>query len=134
MSQPLVFRAYAHGSRYYYCEVRVFESRRRMHADMRELGWTVASYVEGQCSGVTVYRASTRRISGQFAYLWLNVNDLERHAMELIAHEATHAAMRHCANMGVDLNEMGGEEALAYNVGHISRQINRRLYQAKIFV
>lgn len=136
MSQPLVFRAYAYGSRNYYAQIRVSRSRRLMHADMRALGWPVASCVQGQCSGVVIYknRAGKLRLTGQFAYLWLNVNDLECRAAELIAHESTHAAMRHCESIGVDLSDMQGEEALAYNVGHLTRQINDRLYQAKIFV
>jgi len=86
----------------------------------------------GQCSGVSHYNASGK-LTGRFAVMWLNAQDLKARPAELVSHECIHAAMRHMKNHDVDLSEMAGEEALCYTAGSLTSQINDRLHNMGVF-
>jgi hypothetical protein len=136
----MVFRAYPddfRGVRYAYVEVRIARTRAEMHKDMRYQTYEPTPCTEGRCSGVSVYAVpkggKPARLTGKFALMWMNLEDLLKRPAEMIAHECTHAAMRHITNKRVDLNDMGGEEALCYVVGSLTQQINDRLHKAGMF-
>lgn len=137
----IVFRAYAddwRNKRWAYVQVRVARTRAEMHKDMREQTYEPTPCTEGQCSGITHYAkpagADKRmRMTGRFALMWLNIDDLLKRPAEIIAHECTHAAMRHITNRRVSLDEMAGEEALCYVVGSLTQQINDRLHRAGVY-
>lgn len=136
----IVFRAYAdewRGPKYAYVQVRVAKTRKQMHADMRDNCYDPSKDTEGQCSGITHYQFSGNgkqgRITGLFALMWLNVEDMKKRPAEIVAHECVHAAMRHIANKKVDLSNMAGEEALCYVAGSLVQQINDRLHKAGAF-
>lgn len=131
-----LFRIYPElwqNKRYYYVTVEVFDTRKNMAAS---LAWmsadTVDKSCEGQCSGHARYDKHCR-LTGHFATIWLNTEDLKAHAAEIISHECTHAAMRHIINKKFDLSVMGGEEALAYCIGSMSQQVNDRLHKIGVF-
>lgn len=127
-----LFRAYADSKRYYWCEVRVFPTRRQMLADINAVGFGPAHRnQQGQCSGLTHYRKSGR-ISGKFACMWLNAQDLRERPNEITSHESTHAAMRHATNMKADLSNMVGKEVLCHAQGRIQRDVIAGLYRIKV--
>ncbi len=135
------FRVYADDWRdknHMYVLVYVWPTRKGMNKHIKECNFGVnKSEVQGQCSGFAHYRSSKNglKLTGLFAYMWLNEEDLQKRGMEIITHECTHAAMRHMTNHKVDLysEDMAGEEALAYTIGSLSCQVNKKLYKHKIF-
>lgn len=129
------FRAYADEWRdVFHCfvEVRVFDTRAEMCADLAEQGYETDSDVQGQCSGVEHYNKAGR-LTGKFAIMWLNAEDVRANPAEIVPHECIHAAMRHMANRRVDLSNLAGEEALCYTSGSLCRQINDRLHRIGVF-
>jgi hypothetical protein len=126
------FRAYADAKRYYWCEVRVFATRRQMLRDINAAGFGPTDRDQaGQCSGLT-QRRSSGRLTGKFACMWLNAEDLRDRPNELTSHESTHAAMRHARNMRASLDVMEGEEVLCYAQGRIQRDVIAGLYRLKV--
>lgn len=131
------FRAYVNEQRWHYVQVRVSADRKQMHKDMKSTGhaWSdldSARHIAGQCSGVAEYDKAGK-LTGKIAVMFLNVADLHKNPSEIIAHECTHAAMRHATNRKVDLSVMEGEEVLCYAVGHLTREIVNRCHKLKIF-
>ena len=130
------FRAYADEKKYAYVLVRVAPSRRAMLTDIKESGFHSVRKREfalmGQCSGLAHYSKSGR-LTGRFAIIWMNTVDLQSRATEIIAHEATHAAMRHATNRRADLSAMDGEEVLCYAVGKITRGIVNGCHKHGVF-
>lgn len=125
-----VFRAYA--DKHMWCEVRVFPSRRSMLKDIRATGFgPVSDRTMGQCSGLTHYYRNGH-MSGKFACMWLNANDLDGRPNEITSHEATHAAMRYARNKKADLDHMPGEEVLCHAQGRIQREVIHGLYRLKV--
>ena len=119
------------GKKHLYVEVRVFDTRKAMHRDIKVGHFGPANDCHGQCSGVAHYDRRGK-LTGKFAIMWLNCDDLRGNPAELIAHESIHAAMRHMKNKQVDLLDMGGEEALCYCAGSMTKQINDRLHRLKV--
>ncbi|MBT2333620.1 hypothetical protein J7E49_06845 [Variovorax paradoxus] len=137
------FRAYAdawRGVRYAYVQVRVLPTRKAMCADIDECGFGPSAGAHGQCSGLTHYNRAGR-ITGRFACIWLNAEDLKANASEIVTHECVHAGMRHMANHKLNVHAGGSdcgscgenEEALAYTVGSLTKQINNRLHKLGVF-
>lgn len=129
------FRVYAdlwRGVKYMHVIVRVFHKRIDMQEDIDKWGFGPHGDCYGQCSGVEHYNKKGR-VTGRFAYMWLNKEDLLSNGMEIICHESIHAAMRHVSNRNVDLSEMPGEEVLAYTAGNLAAQINIKLNKLKVF-
>ena len=136
------FRAYAddwRGVRHAYVQVRVFPTRAQMCADIDECEFGPSGDARGQCSGLTHYNRAGR-MTGRFACMWLNADDLRIRGSEIVAHECVHAGMRHIKNHKLNLHDKGeggrvadSEEVLAYTVGSLVRQINNRLYALKVF-
>lgn len=130
-----IFRVYADEWRdvfHAFVEVRFFDTRVEMHADMEGKGYETEPDVQGQCSGIAHYNRSGR-LTGKFAYIWLNADDVRANPAELVSHECIHAAMRHIQNRRVDLSGMAGEEALCYTAGSLTRQINDKLHKIGIY-
>ena len=137
------FRAYAdewRGVRYAYVQVRVFPTRKAMGKDIDACEFGPSLGAHGQCSGLTHYNRSGR-MTGRFACMWLNEKDLRANASEIVSHECVHAGMRHMANKRINVHERGqiggsvgpNEEALAYTVGSLAKQINNRLHKLGVF-
>lgn len=129
------FRAYADEWRdvfHFFVEVRFFDTRKEMHADLVEQCYEIAPCVEGQCSGIAHYD-KRGKLTGKFAIMWLNADDVRANPAELVSHECIHAAMRHMKNRKVDLSNVVGEEALCYTAGSLCRQINNRLHEMGVF-
>jgi len=121
------------GKHYFYVAVKVFDTRKEMSESITEYMQEPADGAcEGQCSGHARYD-KRGKLTGNFATMWLNVDDLRNHAAEIISHECTHAAMRHLHNKSVDLSDIGGEEALCYCVGSMTQQLTDKLYKLKVF-
>lgn len=135
-NRPLkVFRAYAEewrGRRYYYVQVRVAPTRKAMHRDMRSMCHKPTADTEGQCSGISHY-GRNGRLTGRFALMWLNSEDVRRRPAEIVSHECVHAAMRLIINKRVDLSQMAGEEALCYVAGSLTQQISDKLHKLGVF-
>ncbi len=138
-----VFRAYAddwRGVRYAYVQVRVFPTRKAMQKDIDSTGFGPSLGAHGQLSGLTHYNRAGR-LTGRFACMWLNEEDLRANASEIVTHECVHAGMRHMANHKLNVQvpsvEAGpvheNEEALAYTVGSLTKQINNRLHRLGVF-
>lgn len=128
-----IFRAYADEKRYFYCEVRVLKTRKAMLRNINQVGFGPTDPRQaGQCSGLTHYR-SNGRITGKFACMWLNSEDLANNPNEITSHESTHAAMRYAANKKADLSNMVGEEVMCYAQGTIQRNVISGLYRLKVF-
>lgn len=129
------FRAYAdewRGVFYSFVEVRFFDTRKEMHSDLVAQCYEVTPCVEGQCSGVAHYNKAGR-LTGKFAVMWLNAEDVRANPAEIVSHECIHAAMRHMVNRKVDLSNIAGEEALCYTAGSLTRQVNNRLHAMGVF-
>lgn len=134
------FRVYAddwRGVRYAYVLVRVLDTRKAMQQDINDCEFGPADGCHGQCSGVTHYNAAGR-MTGRFACMWLNCEDLRANAAEIVTHECVHAAMRHMNNRKVDITHLTrdcrvGEEALAYTVGSLTAQITNKLHRLGVF-
>lgn len=136
------FRAYADHSRYYFVEVRVFKTRFEMVKNIKWCGFddpapafsedSTYDDVQGQCSGLTHYSKSGR-VTGKFACIWLNEDDLSVRPSEIPLHESVHAAMRYARNKNADLDEMAGEEVLAHAAGFIARNVIAGLYRHKCY-
>ncbi|KQP36132.1 hypothetical protein [Pseudorhodoferax sp. Leaf274] len=120
------------GKKHLYVDVRVFRDRKAMHRDIKSGHFGPANNCHGQCSGIAHYD-KRGKLTGKFAIMWLNAEDLRAKPAEIVAHESIHAAMRHMKNKSVDLSDMAGEEALCYCAGSMTQQINDRLYRAKVF-
>jgi hypothetical protein len=130
-----IFRAYADEWRnvlYSFVEVRLHETRVEMLEDLAGQCYEVTDDVQGQCSGQANYNKAGR-LTGKFAVMWLNADDVRANPAEVVSHECVHAAMRHAMNRKADLSHMDGEEVLAYTQGCLFRQINRRLHELKVF-
>lgn len=137
------FRAYAddwRGVRYAYVQVRVLPSRAEMCQDIDDCEFGPSAGAHGQCSGLAHY-SRAGRLTGRFACMWLNEEDLRVNASEIVTHECVHAGMRHMANHKLDVQAHSGqggtvhanEEALAYTVGSLTKQINNRLHKLGVF-
>lgn len=117
-------------------ELRIAASRKWMLREARLLGsdaandpWTmgcVTARVRARIRGIGVIVRGER---GRIASLLLNEADVLRRPSEIIAHEATHAAMRFMELRGVRPSDgMVSEEALAYTVGELVKQASRIFY------
>lgn len=113
-------------------EVRIAPTQRAMRAAIIASG---AGDPGPDCGGMcaSVIRVSdnsiTRNRRGRIATIFLNEEDLIGKPSEVLAHEATHAAMVFCRYRGVDpMAGMGQEEVLAYTVGVLVRQLNKIFY------
>ncbi|MCO5355064.1 hypothetical protein [Acidovorax kalamii] len=136
------FRAYAdewRGVRHAYVQVRVFGTRAEMCQDIDDCDFGPSLNAHGQCSGLMHYNRAGR-LTGRFACMWLNREDLRANGAEIVAHECVHAGMRHMANRGLNVQQPGNgwsvhdnEEALAYTVGHLAKLINDRLHRLGVF-
>lgn len=129
------FRVYADHKRYLYVQVRVFDTQAEMVEDIVDTGFGMDSGTDGlmgQCSGVTHYNKSGR-MTGRFAVMWINREDLLNHPTEIVSHESTRAAMRYARNKRADLSNMEGEEVMCYAQGRICREIVSRLFKLKVF-
>lgn len=133
------FRVYAddwRGVRYAYVLVRVFDTRSEMCDNIDDCCFGPSGDAHGQCSGIKHYDKSGR-LTGRFAIMWLNKEDLSSNPAELVSHECVHAAMRHMSNRCVSVQDGGtdggscgaNEEALAYTVGCLTRQVNDKLHK-----
>jgi hypothetical protein len=131
-----VFRIYPeewNNKFYYYAKVQLFDTREEMSKSISEyMGSENNGETQGQSSGHAHY-GKNGRMTGWFATMWFNVEDLRNNPSEIISHECLHTAMRHIRNKNVDLSDMAGEEALAYCTGSMTRQVVNRLYKLKVF-
>ena len=137
-----MFRAYAdewRGVMHFYVQVRVFDTREQMCADIDACEFGPSAGAHGQCSGLR-HLNKAGRLTGRFACMWLNRDDLRARGAEIVAHECVHAGMRHMANHSLNVHESGeggsvgaNEESLAYTVGSLCRQINDRLHKLGVF-
>lgn len=89
-------------------------------------------HCEGQCSGHSVYD-KRGKLTGKFATMWINAEDLKAHGAEIVSHECVHAAMRHITNKKIDLSDMAGEEVLCYCVGSLTQQLTDRLHKIGVW-
>lgn len=113
-------------------EVRIAPTQRAMRSAIIAAG---AGDPGPDCAGMCTSRVRvsdrcpTRDRRGRIATIFLNEVDLRAKPSEIIAHEATHAAMVFCRHRNVDpSHSQGREEVLAYTVGVLVRQINRIFY------
>lgn len=137
------FRAYAdlwRDVKFAYVQVRVFDTRKQMAKDINTAHFGPADGTHAQCSGLAHYNRSGR-MTGRFALMWFNKQDLALRAAEIVSHECVHAGMRHMANKRINVHQGGqhgggvgaNEEALAYTVGCLTQQINDRLHKLGAF-
>lgn len=142
------FRAYADQKQNHWIEVRVFDTAKEMRRDISRCTGEPIKYlsdVEGQVASAT-RRNSEGRTDGCFGVMFLNRPILNRHGMEVVAHESVHAALRYFHRRGwvpclahesqhnePDPHERHMEERLAYTVGRIASNINRALFRRRIW-
>lgn len=118
-------------------DLRIARSRKWMLREARLLGsLCVANDLRTHGCVIATVRTRNRGIGrvvrgdrGRIASLLLNERDLLNRPSELIAHEATHAAMRFLELRGVTPTDgMVSEEVLCYTVGELVKQANRIFY------
>lgn len=140
MSGRIKFRAYADARCCFWVEVRVFDTRREMNADIKAFNHYVLADTAGQVTEAT-YRRNGKK-TGVFAVMWLNRKDVNKNPSEISSHESVHAALRYFERRGwpvclhqetrngaPDVHERRLEERLAYAVGRISRYLTRGLFR-----
>ena len=140
--KPIRFRAYADDGRCFWCEVRVFDTRRDMCRDIKRCagGGKGLFQTAGQVNEA-VFRRGGRK-TGAFAVMWLNRKDVNKNPSEIASHESVHAALRYFERRGwpvclhsetqdgaPDVHERSLEERMAYAVGRISRYVTRGLFR-----
>lgn len=141
---PITFRAYADASRYFWAEVRIFETPREMCLDIKRWTGDVDWRTAGQVTGAKRRRHGS--LTGIFAVLWLNRKDITRNPTEICSHESVHAAMRYFERRGwspclhsddihdaPDPHERRIEERLAYAVGRINKWLTRGLFRTGVW-
>lgn len=114
-------------------ELRIAPHGRAMRADITSAGFKDPGPT---CGGMTTsvvrsvgLRTIVRGLRGRIVTIWLNERDILDKPSEIIAHEATHAALEFCRFKSVNpMLGKGHEEVLAYTVGVLVRQINRIFY------
>jgi hypothetical protein len=121
-------------------EVRVFRNVRAMHAawlhyENRTETTTEHPLVEGRCQ--SWYSKTTGRTMLRpglvVARVYLNAKSLRVRCVEIMAHEAMHAAMAYARRLKIDLDLMEGEEVMVHAAGRLVFQTNNVLYAAGVW-
>lgn len=121
-------------------EVRVFRDVRAMHSawmiyEHRTKLETDHPLVEGRCQSWhnKIGGAGLLRPGLVVARIYLNAKSCRERCVEIMAHEAMHAAMAYARWLKIDLSTMEGEEIMVHAAGRLVFQTNNKLVAAGVW-